>query len=257
MRSACAVALGLVLGVSVVAFPALAQTTHQTDTEAGSPTPSVGESDSGDEVAYLVDTYGLEYAEAAEQFRLQWPKRLVLQAARERFPDTYGGAWWDHSAGVINLAFTADPEASAYAAAQSFEAPERIHGVLVRYSEIQLTRTIEELNHDQEQIAEELEIALDYYWVATRENVVVVSVPTAQAERTRQYMLGRFGDRVQVEASDMPAPVDAVCSRTACDPPIRGGLAAVRTGINPFTLGFNARNASGAALHSDLRTLCQ
>lgn len=201
----------------------------------------------------LEETASISAAEACDRLDLQVRKVGLLRQARLDFPDTYAGSWIDHSVdGAINLAFTASAESSVEALNAYIPDGAEVVSHTVTYSEAELEKYMAEFFGS----TVTPEANGGWYWseadvrilggrIDVSKNAIVIYVEAESEGRVRDVIASAM-PYIEVEVKDEPA-VDDACSRTNCDPPLRGGIRLERRNENiGFTLGFGARNAAGS-----------
>jgi streptogrisin C len=213
----------------------------------GAPTATAAANDSGNNpLEAATDAYLAAYPnlsrEAARDAALKSDARRALYDAAARDPQTFGGAWFDPTTGVVHVAATTE------AATNAVTAIGRRYGLDV--DAVRVARSAAEL----EQRAAELragrgavgQAAQGRVGVDVKTNQVVAAVPASQRAALARSAAAA-GDVKLVEDPGIRVEADYGCtSRSACDSTIRAGAIMWRsnTSIPWCSVGFTARNAS-------------
>ena len=193
----------------------------------------------------MIDGWDVSWQEAYDRLGRQANNRLLRRRALQLFPTTYAGAWLNHEdGGKLVVAFSEHADTSLSTLALAYPEPELLEPADVEYSLAELNR------FDVEEVRPVLTSALSdgvriHSWgINQPDNLIEIRVHPSDMDETRN----------RIAATELPpnairlvamqgSPEAGACSRTACEPPMRGGIHMKSDRGNNCTTGFSARNA--------------
>lgn len=233
------------LVVMVCVWVGLLGGTSIATTAYGDATTSV---ECGDEVETegaheFAESLGISFEEACRRLRVQREKGPLILGARSAFPSSFGGSWINHEqSGTINLAFTRDAVDPLSQLQHLIPSGASVEVVTVARSERELDEIAFRVRNDP--LLMGMGEDVKYVDVRLDLNRVIIGASSSRLPELQSHFED-LGDSVGVEAFDVEVAATA-CTRTDCDPPLRGGLRIEESGLSAYcTLGFMARNTLG------------
>jgi streptogrisin C len=201
--------------------------------------------------------YEISVEEACRRLDFQVEKIPLMRALRHDHASVFGGAWVDHDAGgVLHVAVTERSAEVETLVEKLTPAGGHVGVALVEHSEVYLNDVAAKLRDELEPWRDGEGAAwagadVDVVGVAVdpEYNQVVLSVRPGSLERATRVAVERYGHVVSIVKA-ITVPGDGACTRTDCDPPLRGGIRVERRNSSSgCTLGFMAHNHASNQSH--------
>lgn len=174
---------------------------------------------------YLMTAYGLTADEADDRLRTQFEAQLLSDQLIVAWPQYYSGMWLEQAEGTLTIAVVPGAPSLFEEAIALSPVADSVVLTQADSSLRELEATADRLRADRGRLADMLGRTEVGFGVSVQSNVVEVYTSSFTAQQSR-IVADYFGDDVRLVEGELKTADDGgdSCSRSACEPPLRGGI---------------------------------